>query len=79
VMKSHNSLGGWDGILRLAIRGEGCFERSKRVISRNVVRQSRWIHFGLLVKAATLSGGGLRCTSSGLFWILIWICNDRDR
>jgi hypothetical protein len=43
--KSRNSLGGWDGILRLAIRGEGWFERSERVISRNVVRRSRWIHF----------------------------------
>jgi hypothetical protein len=45
VSKSRNSLGGWDGILRLAICGEGWFERSERVISRNVVRLSWWIHF----------------------------------
>jgi hypothetical protein len=29
VTKSHNSLGGWDGILRLAIRGEGWLNDAK--------------------------------------------------
>jgi hypothetical protein len=28
VTKSRNSLGGWDGILKLAIRGEGWLERN---------------------------------------------------
>jgi hypothetical protein len=29
VTKSRNSLGGWDGILRLAIRGEGWLNEAK--------------------------------------------------
>jgi hypothetical protein len=67
VMKSRNSLGGWDGILRRAIRGERWYETKRGKLDLSICETIVDLLFCLFIKAATLPAFVvLRRDSSGL-------------